>query len=269
MYVHLQILISTYGDRINNLKLRPKENITYVIIHQAYEKGDLLKLEELKKRTDINYVQADSVGLTNSRNLALKYFDADIGLITDDDVILDNNIYQTVINAYNRGQYGIKLFKILTSDTHKEFRKYPTHDKKYSRIDLLKACSIEISFSKEVIEKELYFDERFGLGGEFICGEESVFLNHAYKQNIPIEYINKVIAYHPEESTATGMLNNNILEAKGAVYYSVLGNILSVIFILRISFFSKFSKDNGYKKLEVFKGLMNGRRKVLRSNTLL
>lgn len=268
MCLRLQILISTYGCRINNLNLRIIRNVSYIIVHQKYEEGCLEQIAYFQGRDDIIYIKTDSVGLTCSRNIALEHFNADVGLISDDDVEFMDDIYHKIVNEYN-GKTGVKLFKIIISNDTREFRLYPKGNKKYSKIDLLRVCSIEITFSKDVIDKGLRFDERFGIGGEFICGEESVFLKQAYDLNIPIEYINIPIAYHQEYSTATGVVTDKILEAKGAVYNVIFGRVLSLIFIFRLSFLSRFAENNHLNKKKLLKGLMNGRRKVLRSNTVL
>ena len=73
--------------------------------------------------------------------------------------------------------------------------------------------SIEVAFKKDLVMNKK-FDERLGLGSEFVCGEEVDFLLSNYEKNA-ILYIPEVTVYHKKKETVDNqesMLENYILQ---------------------------------------------------------
>ena len=88
--------------------------------------------------------------------------------------------------------------------------------------------SIEVAFKKDlVINKK--FDERLGLGGEFVCGEEVDFLLSNYEKNA-IFYIPEVTVYHKKKEN--GSSSKQII-AKGAIYGKNFNIFICLLVLLR------------------------------------
>lgn len=101
------------------------------------------------------------------------------------------------------------------------------------------------------------FDERFGIGGKYLCGEESIYLFDAKKHNKKIKYISSYIVAHPLESTViTGGVK--VLKAKGAVLKYGFGKLLSLMLIIKLSVMSRFNDIYCINRIDVFKKMMAG-----------
>jgi len=258
----LEICISTYGERINRLSSLPfLSNCRYLIVHQAYV--DISISNDAKERfsyKDITLIKSDTKGLTNSRNEALKYSTEELILISDDDVIYEYDMADKIFLAKKNNPFDIALFKAKVTEDSTDFRKYPINNRKLSKIDCLHACSIEMVLDKKRIDASgVMFNNDFGIGAKFICGEESIFLFDAIDANLNVSFINQYIVSHPKESTATNKNNAfSILKAKGAVYRYGFGFIIGLLLILRLSFLKPISKVMGVSKFYFLKSLFTG-----------
>lgn len=248
----LDILISTYGNRIEKIKLPIYHaNINYIIVHQGYHQIENI---ELTKRNDVTYIKTNTIGLTRSRNIALNHSKSSLALISDDDVVLSTNLYEKITSAYLREPFDIGIFKAIT-EYGDDFRVYPKNEKLFSKKDCLNVCSIEMVIHNNC---KIRFNEKFGLGENFTCCEESIYLIDAYRCNMKIKFIPEVIVSHPKISTATGAINKKILYSKGALYKYSFGYTFSLLLIIRLAFFSQFCKKFNIKSTDAFKGLING-----------
>ena len=250
----LDVLISTFSDRITNLSLPDKkEGVRYIIVHQKYRAVKTLP-DDILKRSDVKYIKTETVGLTKSRNIALESSDADLKLIADDDIAFLPNFDKVIKDSYQKYKFDVGVFKIKSIGSGSEFRKYPSKDKWYNKIDCLNVCSIEMVITKSCNTK---FDESFGIGGKYLCGEESIYLFDTIRKKRKIKYISKYIVSHPLESTVvTG--GSKVLEAKGAVLKYGFGRLLSLIFIMKLSVMSRFNKIYNINRIDVFRKLMAG-----------
>lgn len=250
----LDVLISTFSDRITKLSLPDKkEGVRYIIVHQKYRAVRILP-NNILQRSDVKYIQTETVGLTKSRNIALMSSDADLKLIADDDITFLPNFDDVIKNNYQKYKFDVGVFKIKSIGSESEFRKYPSKDKWYNIFDCLNVCSIEMVITKNC---NIKFDERFGIGGKYLCGEESIYLFDAKKHKRKIKYVSNYIVAHPLESTViTG--GSKVLEAKGAVLKYGFGKLLSLIFITKLSVMSRFNDIYNINRINVFKKLMVG-----------
>ena len=77
-------------------------------------------------------------------------------------------------------------------------------------------------------EAELpFFDERFGLGTEFLtCGEEEKFIEDAAKAGLEIIYVPCVIVKTPAETSGSKFHEEvGIRRSKGAILYCIHGSM--------------------------------------------
>lgn len=88
--------------------------------------------------------------------------------------------------------------------------------------------SIEVAFKKDLLVNKK-FDERLGLGSEFVCGEEVDFLLSNYEKN-SIFYIPKITVYHKKKEN--GSSDKQII-AKGAVYGKNFNIFICLLVLLR------------------------------------
>lgn len=257
----LEICISTYGERVNRLANLPTfPNCRYLIIHQAYNQTKLTNcLIERFSKGDISLIKSDTFGLAKSRNEAVKHSTGKLLLISDDDVLYSSDLVHKIISSKEKFDFDIALFKASISNDDSDFRVYPNQTKKLGRVDCLHACSIEMVLDRRIIEhNQELFNINFGIGSEFVCGEESILLFDMFRKKRNLYFINEYIVSHPKESTATRSINvDEVLKAKGAVYRYGFGYFVGFILILRLAFLNSMpaillqTKINCFRKLSV------------------
>jgi len=221
--MHLDILIATFNDSIFNIPsilLPPTSNITYIIGHQVTNGESYQKIyTSLEERNDITIVRKEEKGLSKNRNMMIFHSTGDIVLICDDDVRLVDHIDQIIIDSFiKKKEADIITFKIEGMN-----KKYALHSYKHTFQTLASVSSIEIAMRrKTIIQKNIIFDECFGLGSSYPVGEELVFLTDAYKKGFNIYYEPKTIMKH-EEISSGWKSDTKTLVARGAVFARIFG----------------------------------------------
>lgn len=217
-----QILISTMNGNFFD------HNITvpadYLVINQY-------SCESIEKENIFNFKEK---GLSRSRNHALSKSQAEIVLISDDDIHYMENIENLILEAFkNHPDADIITFQIQTPEKQ-PYKQYKSTKFWHNTKTLMGVCSVEIAFRLSSISKHmLEFDEHFGLGTKFPTGEENIFLIDALKKGLKVLYLPLPIVIHPAESSGMHYDNIALTQAKGAMFYrifGVLGYAISVLF---------------------------------------
>lgn len=224
----IHVLMSTCDKKdLDSLMLKEK-NITkdYVIVNQLIKSNDSV---QCKKSGFYSY---DEKGLSLSRNRLIEHVNEGIGIITDDDITFAENYLELVKDAYERHpEADVITFNIMIGDEEKGNTSYHKHN----FISIMSIVSCQISFKVErVKEKNIKFNENFGLGSTFKSGEENIFLNECLKAGLTLIHIPYVICYHPKEDTTGDVWNRELIKSKGALSYNLLGwkNFLFLLYFL-------------------------------------
>ena len=232
--VKLDVLISTMYQRdlflVENMNIQSDT----IIINQTDKK------DFLKKKTNFGCVRMISVkdrGLSKSRNLAIDNSDSDICVIADDDLIYQNLYKDIIINAYEKySDADIIVFDVPSTNQTR-----PTSSLKEGRVDFLhsmKIASFQITFKRKSInDNNIRFNELFGAGAKYTCGEENIFLVEAFKKGLKIYFVKEIIAIvNHNESTWFNGFDEKLFRSKGAMFYEMsnkLANLFIVQFALR------------------------------------
>ncbi|SHJ09920.1 Glycosyltransferase, GT2 family [Mesonia phycicola] len=183
---------------------------------------------------NVRVINCQEVGLSKSRNLAIKNTVKPIFVITDDDVVFSKDFAITIAAGYTKyPEAGFISFQANTF-TNKPYKKYNNKErelvKKRKEISL---SSIEITCkTKDIVENKILFDERFGLGSYFKSGEESIFFQEILSHHIKAYHIPKVIVCHAEESSTSNPGSNKFIRARAAAKYLQYGN-LSILWMVK------------------------------------
>lgn len=195
-------------------------------------------------RPNIRVINSFEKGISKSRNLAIRNAEGPLCLNTDDDVVFEKDFAEKTVEAYNKFHYPILTFKTLTTEG-KDYWKYPKHSMTHNRHVRQKTLSIEISFKlSEIRDKELFFDERFGLGAQFEDGENFIFLSDAVKEGLTPSFVPDFITVHPPFSSSDAVQTDRLLYAKAAIKtyayknFSYLWVLKFVSFIYRKNYIS-------------------------------
>lgn len=233
--MNFQILISTVNS--NFLKKIKSIPAKYILINQY---------DDITAITSKNYIyNFNERGLAKSRNHAIKLAEADICLVSDDDLEYKKNIEAIILDAFLKNDDAdIITFQVETPDGNM-YKKYRPTPFWHRRKSIMSVSSVEIAFKMASVQRVgLKFDENFGLGSKFPTGEEVIFLTDALKKNLNILYIPIPIVIHPAESSGKNYDNIALIEAKGAMFFRLfgyLGYVASALFAYKKHSFSPYS----------------------------
>lgn len=250
--MNLAIGISTLNDGIYRVKDNIKEiqvEYTVIIIHQI---TNGLCYEDVKEANDnTNIVTLFDSGLSKSRNALInKAYELGIDylIISDDDVLYLKNGLTELKNHIHKDN-SVSHFQIRSCTIDGELRKkYPNYQKKIRRMDVFGVSSIEMCLNiKRIMQKNIKFDERFGLGSIYPAGEEPIFISDMLKSGEDVFFIPITVTVHPIESSGLNIFYNDwALMSRGVIFVRCLGRVVGVAFA--IAFWGKKFCSNSNKK---------------------
>lgn len=226
----LNVLICTLNEGIKDVDqilLPERFDVNYIVSFQ-YTDDSFVSLvpKSLLQRKDVLLSQLKGKGLSKNRNNAFAHATGDILLIADDDVKYKNEYFDTVLRTFQENiDVDIALFKAKTYEGI-WMKEYP--DYSYNYMNSPKGtypCSCEMALRKSVYDKGIRFDERFGLGSDFLAsGEEDIFLADALIEGCKIVYYPEVIVETDYNTTGLALLKDKkVQRSKGAVFYYCYG----------------------------------------------
>ena len=122
-----------------------------------------------------------------------------------------------------------------------------------SLFGILNVSSIELVLNTSVLrEKNVLFDENFGLGAKFSNALEQGFLDNVRKAKLQIAYYPEVIVNHPEECSGRNDREERLYYVNGALAQKMFGSYklwAPVYFFFKLKQGSiKFSELSHYYK---------------------
>ncbi|OMQ08772.1 glycosyltransferase family 2 protein [[Flexibacter] sp. ATCC 35103] len=248
-----EILIAT-RDRSNLdflLPMFPFQHFSFFNILIVNQSETEVLISDFKS---VRVINSTEKGLSKSRNLAIKNASGKICLIADDDVIFAKDFNRDILSAFEILPFAsIITFnheRIGDLQPQKKEKASFLHDKK----SIWNVSSIEIAFKPDDIkEKNITFDEYFGLGSFFETAEEFLFLKRALIQNLKIYYSPEIIVSHPLFSSGKAEGADNLIYARAALFYKLYGNFAFillakyVLFLIRKKYIRFLELSKKYK----------------------
>jgi len=190
-------------------------------------------------------------GLSKSRNHAIDLCESDICLISDDDIKYMSDIEKTIIHAFKEyPSADIITFQIQTPEGN-PFKEYSEKSFWHTKRTIMHVASVEIAFRHHpIVDTQLKFDERFGLGSKYPTGEEIIFLADALNRGLKILYLPIAIVIHPKESSGSNYNNPKLIEAKGAMFHRIFewkGYFISALYAYKKYQKSPYNLSHFYK----------------------
>lgn len=263
----IEVLVSTMNRKKEDIRdLLDNMNISTnaVIINQAnYEEEYCFE----RKNHTIKVISKIERGLSKSRNLALKNAKEEICIIADDDVVYKDNYEEIILKEYLLyPDADIIAFQVPTTNLERA-QKQVKGNKKVGYINSGKIASFQITFKKESIQdRGLKFDERFGAGAKYSCGEENIWLFDGLKQGLKIIQSSKEIGIVThEESTWFNGFDDKFFLDKGAIFTRMTYRY-SVLWIIQYGFrkYNLYKKNMGIKRS--LERMLRGRKEFIKYN---
>lgn len=220
----LSILICTIDSRVTTLPdilLSERTDVEYVVSVQYTDEKYLAEIPQiLKDRPDVKIFTLAGRGLSRNRNNALAHCTTPLALISDDDVRYTHAYLDAVIEAFAvHSTADIITFNALDASGNplREYSPYAFDYEHQPRGNYYISFEIALRLSERIA----CFDERFGLGADYLCaGEEDVFLYDSRKRGAKILSL-PITACYTLDSATTGtffLTEPRVRRSKGAVH---------------------------------------------------
>lgn len=217
----LEVLICAYGAdgirRVAEAAHPAVEGVRYLVSWQMPEGPAEIPAE--LSRPDFSVHRSQTRGLSLNRNLALGLSGAPLLLIADDDLVYTRQGLEDVIQAFESNP-DADLLAFRYGDADGRFRKpYPA-----AVTDLRSMprgwypSSVEMALRASRVRGHFRFNENFGAGREFFCGEEELFLHDILKAGLCGCFVPLTVCRHPGPTTQGRVDPLSLARVKGAVF---------------------------------------------------
>ncbi|ATP10355.1 glycosyltransferase [Aeromonas salmonicida] len=246
--INVSIAVSTYSNRIEQLTLKEYPNVEYIIVHQSpCDISSKIRML-LDNRNDVSYIPTETIGLSKSRNIAIKNSKGKYIIIMDDDVDFSFNSIEKLTKHMDEDDVDIGTYYHRYTDGN------TTKNKEYSffhnRFNIANPSSIDICLRrKSIVDSGVLFDEHFGLGAEYPSGEEMIFLSDCMNANLLLKRYPIEICTHPPLTSGSDFYSTKEkISAKREMFKRVYGKLGVVVFLIFV--LKKFPKafKAGYGK---------------------
>lgn len=255
-----QVLLSTMHQENYSILSEINLKSNAIVVNQC----NIDSIENIRfNDIEVLWINTTDRGLSKSRNLALSYASADICLITDDDIILCDNIENTVIDCFKKNSnYDVLGFQVYGIE--KKFKQYSSKEYNVDFFKSLKMASVELAFKKEsLIKNAIKFDELIGAGTKFLMGEENALLAQCIRKKLLIHYYPyKIADLHIGNSTWFKEYDEKYFIGKGAAFAAMdtnFTNFLIIFWLLR----KKRIVCNNISFFKALSLLLNGKKEYL------
>jgi glycosyltransferase involved in cell wall biosynthesis len=249
----LEILISTMNRKDLSFleKMFPVldlEQYQLLIINQTKLDEDLVSDVE-----GIRVINSREFGLSKSRNLAIENATGDILVIADDDIEYLPGFDKTILKAYETYPEASLISFQFLDEKGKLAKLYPRYTG-YISSNKRPLSSVEISIRREdIIQNEIWFDKRFGLGTSLPCSEEQLFKQDIIIQGLKAAYIDQPILSHKGKTSSSDMGKPELVRATTAYkflmykHWTYLWLMKYVFFLYRHTYISFLGQIRAYK----------------------
>lgn len=219
-----------------------------------------------------------TLGLSAARNLAMSRAAGEYVIFMDDDSSLKEDFFERLRAIIK--EYGLSVLcpKIVSPETGEPFAEFSADsgNKYLGYFDFNHFRGGSHILSRKVIEKNGYYDERFGIGAKYGAAEESDYFFRLKSKGEKVLYCPELVIYHkidydPEPSKVfsysygiSAMLAKQITRDPAHIYFylPIFARRLAVSLIrtLQHTFFpaSIEAKNRMYKYKYFFKGTVKG-----------
>lgn len=278
--INSPVKIQKLLNQLDNQNFLLKKTIEILIILQgniSYKKEIIF--QNLKNISIINITKKS---LSKAKNIGIKNASARLLVFLDDDVSVDNNYLKNIFSFFKKNKNTDILFGSIKIDgKNKYYSRYmKNHASKINILNLKKCLGSAMIIRNRA--KNIYFDERFGIGSRYPSSEETDLIIENISNNFTqIIYDPRIIILHPDDELMSKNLNKLKVKffsyglGSGAMYAKHLQkNFYFLLFFLFELFKSiigiilslvKFNKFKLYKHFYLFNGKIKGFFKYLHS----
>ncbi len=231
-----------------------KEMINIIIVDQN-KNNELDNIVSKYSDLNIQHIKSNIEGLSQNRNIGLKYANGDIVAFPDDDCEYLSSTLETVNHIFNsHNDIGVVMGRIVERDDSDSLRKWPKEEINITTRNFYTKCSSITIFSRNDAAAH-GFDEKLGVGNIFGSCEDSDYLYRKLKAGIKIRYFPEIKVFHPHYDAKGNM-------SLSKVYNYGLGFGAFARKNLDLDTFVLFLKANTYHLLKMLLSILTFNKKL-------
>ena len=174
---------------------------------------------------EICYLNFNEKGVGLNRNNALMRANCDICLFADDDMVYLDNYPQTIEKMFSDyPQADVIVFNIIGNYASKQDRDVIQKPMRINWFNFLRYGMVRVACRfRSIKENGIYFNQCFGGGCEYQCGEDCIFLSDCLRKGLKIYALPVAIAKLTEERESTWYegYNNKFFHDQGKLYRAI------------------------------------------------
>ena len=218
--LEISLIIPTYGRKmeveelLNSLTKQDCNLDSFEVL--IMDQNDTIDLEPVASKyaqqLNIHHIKVEIKGIAHSKNMGLKLANANIVTFPDDDCTFYPDTISTALKVMGNNPEVDILYGQLydRSSATKIMRNWSNKSLKLNKINFHLNYSAVTCFSRQ---KQLFFDERFGVGSKYGVGEELDYVMQALNKSLHVIYTPLVEIWHPQ-------LNVEAMTSSKAFYYA-------------------------------------------------
>lgn len=228
--MNIDILICSIDKgivRVCDVLQEPQEGVHYIVSYQYTDERyvDLIP-QTLASRKDVSLYKYNGKGLSANRNLALERATSDLVLFADDDARFMSDSFARIFEVFEKNpQLDVAFFRASTY-TGKPLKNYPEEEFDVKGMPEDYAIStLEMVCRRDSVQGRVRYDERFGLGTQFLtCGEEDVWMHDAVAAELRMRYFPiKIVETSTMLKKSLIYVDIGVQRSRGALTYYVYG----------------------------------------------
>ena len=214
----LTIAYSVLADGLGNLELPdPRVDTEILVIVQGA--GGTAPV-----RDDIRVIRLDSLGVTKSRNTAIREATGAVLVFGEEGVRWKRDGLDELLDIFDDNPRIAVVLGRAEDETGKLRKKYPSYREPATVWNSARVGTIELAVRPaELARKNVFFDEEFGAGTPNYLGDEYILVADANRAKLRCEYFPVTFSSHPRESSGMGFGTAWDARARSRVFDRVFG----------------------------------------------
>jgi hypothetical protein len=214
----LTIAYSVLANGISNLELPPAREDTEILVIVQGTGG------ATPVRDDVRVIRLDSVGVTKSRNTAIREATGAVLIFGEESVRWKQDGLDDILEIFDDNPRIDVVLGRAEDETGALRKKYPSYREPATVWNSARVGTIELAVRPaELVRKNVFFDEQFGAGTTNYLGDEYILVADANRAKLRCEYFPVTFSSHPRDSSGIGFGTAWDARARSRVFGRVFG----------------------------------------------
>lgn len=220
----LTIAYSVLAEGLDRVSLpAPRYDTEILVIVQG--KGG-----KAPKRDDVRVIRLDSVGVTRSRNVAIREAAGEVLIFGEEDVTWVPEGVAEVLETFEDNPRLAVMLGRARDESGALRKRYPAYREPATVFNSARVGTIELAVRPALVRRaKVGFDENFGAGTENFLGDEYIFVADATRAKLKCEYFPITFSEHPSESSGMRFGTDQDARARSRVFDRVFGPLAPVM----------------------------------------